>query len=330
MKYGLLFLAAVNVFCQGNALPPDAEFDFDAGPKAHHSRGIVQSYFAATPGGLTFVSIGESFVSLQSADLNGRILSSTSDLVSVHASIYSALLRPDGRLWLVSSGPSNLFQAPASIGIGTAASNVSTAGYSTTGHPFGQTPPFNDLDLYSPDGKHLEHLRLLSPAGGTLVSPIAAGNDTLVLRDNIGLPGLGAPQSQLIEFGTVADGRFSQQASVRLKPPILRAIPIIASNGDLLLINKASGSMEVIDPNAKRGSVVRPASPHPVLAAAVEFNDLYLLSHDAVLKTDLAGRVLSTFQLQLRRGFEPAFLGVTGNALYLIDKSGHAERFKIQ
>jgi hypothetical protein len=78
------------------------------------------------------------------------------------------------------------------------------------------------------------------------------------------------------------------------------------------------------------GSVLQPADPHPVQAAAVDSSFLYLLSNGAVLRTDLAGNVLSTYRLRFGTGFQPASLGVTGNALYLIDRTGRAECFQIR
>lgn len=149
MKSAILFLAAISLFCQSRSLSPDAEFVFDAGHKTHHSNTRLQSFFAASPGGLTFVRIGENFVSLQSADLNGRSLYSTTGLVSVRASIYTALLRPDGSFWLVSSGPSNFFfkgPVPGAIGF-------SEVNRPTSGRMFGQTDSYNDLDLYKPNRK---------------------------------------------------------------------------------------------------------------------------------------------------------------------------------
>jgi hypothetical protein len=313
MRAVLLMLAGVSLFAQSQILSPDAEFDLNAGHKAQHGGRAVRCYFAATPSELTFVSIGENAVMFDSADLAGRILYSTSRLASVHAQIYAALPRSDGSVWLVSAGPHKWVDGPAVGDMG--------------GAPFARPDSFNELDLYSRSGRHLEALRLLSPAGGS-ASPIAADNDQLVLRSAASAR-FGPPQSQFIRFGKAVNGEFKERTAVRLEPAILGAIPILAENGSLLLIGKTSGTMEVIDPQTRRGSIVRLAKPERVRAVAQEAGYLYLLSSDAVMKTDLAGQVLSTYRFQFVRGFEPVCLGVTGRWLYLVDKFGHGQRFTI-
>jgi hypothetical protein len=300
MRVILLVLTAVRLFSQ--VLLPDAEFDLAAGHKAHYGSRAMRCYFSATPNGLTFVSIDRGVASLSTADLNGNVLHSTSDFASVRAQIDSAILRQDGSFWLVSEGPYRL------------------ADNAVEGRNF-----FNELDLYSAAGEHLESLRLLSPAGGS-DSPIAANRNELVLRSAASLH-FNSLQAQLVHFGTAAKGQFTERTTVRLEPPIFGAIPILTANGDLLLIDKASGSMEVVDPNAKRGSFVKLADPQRVRAAAVDVNFLYLLTSDAVLKMDLPGQVMATYRFQFGRGFEPSCVGATGNALYVVDRFGHGERF---
>jgi hypothetical protein len=114
----------------------------------------------------------------------------------------------------------------------------------------------------------------------------------------------------------VAGEQFKESTLVRLAPPVRGAIPVLRSNGSLLLIDKTSGSVMVADPQTKSGSVLQPADPHPhpVQAAAVDSHFLYLLSSGVVLRTDLAGNVLSTYRFRFGSGFQPASLGVTGNA----------------
>ena len=178
------------------------------------------------------------------------------------------------------------------------------------------------MDLYSPAGEHLAFLRLLANAA----SPIAAGDDQLVLRST-GPPGF--PTSpQILRFGTVADNQFKEKTQVCLEPPVYRDLPILCPNGDLLLINKASGSMVVIDPQTKAGTVVRLAKPSRIRAAAADSSYVYLLSDGAALKTDLSGHVISAYRFHLRPGFDPSSLAVTGNSLYLADRSGHVARFR--
>ena len=88
--------------------------------------------------------------------------------------------------------------------------------------------------------------------------------------------------------------------------------------------------MMVVDPRTKSDSHLPPADPHPVQAATVDSNSLYLLSTSGtVLKTDLVGNVLSTYRFRFGSGFRPTSLGVTGNSLYLIDRAGHTQRFRI-
>ena len=96
-------------------------------------------------------------------------------------------------------------------------------------------------------------------------------------------------QFELITFGTVAGEQFKEHTVVRLAPPVEGVIAILAPNRDLLLINKTSGSMMVVDPKTKSGSVLQPNDPHPVQAAAVDSNSLYQFSAGAV--TDRIERV---------------------------------------
>jgi hypothetical protein len=148
MKAVLLFLTAIHLFGQSGLLSPTADFDLNAGLKSHKSRRNVRSYFAATPNGLTLVTISYNHVSLTSADLDGRILHSKSDLASVNAQAYAALPRRDGSVWLVSYGPYNFTGTVTTDPIG---------GRATT-----RIESYNDLGLYSPSGEHLGSLRLLS------------------------------------------------------------------------------------------------------------------------------------------------------------------------
>ena len=302
MRVFLLILAAIQT-CAQTTFSPTAEFDLNGSHELRPDRA-ARSYFVATPNGLTWVRISQNSVIFTSADLNGHILYSTSDLASVNTQVLGALLRDDGCAWLIASGPYRL---------------------SGTSFP-GDIAPYADLDLYSPNnGKHLQFLRLLSPVGGWQ-TPIAASHDQLVLLSADQLRP--KPQSQLIHFGTVVNGAFQDRVDVRLAPPI-SGLSLLAPNGNLLFINKHSGAIEIIDPNAKSGSLVPPAKPQPVRAAGATTDSLYLLSSNSVLKTDFAGHLLSTYQLQFAHSFAPAALGVTSNSLYLIDNSGHVERFQI-
>lgn len=87
--------------------------------------------------------------------------------------------------------------------------------------------------------------------------------------------------------------------------------------------------MVVIDPQTKSGTVVRLAKPRRIRAAAADSSYVYLLSDGAALRTDLTGQVLSTYRFQLRPGFDPSSLAVTGDSLYLADRSGHVARFRL-
>ena len=297
MRTVVLVLTAVRLL--GQVLSPDAEFDLTSQAKTHHASRGARWYFSATPSGLTFLSIDGGVASLSTADLNGRVLHSKSDFASVHARIDGALLRRDGSFWLVSVGPYRL------------------ADDSAGGRNF-----FNELDLYSAAGEHLESLRLMSPTG-RLESPLAANRDELVWRS----ADLHSSQTQLVHFGEAVKGEFKERTTAKLEPPIFGAIPILTEEGELLLIDKASGTMEVADPSARRGSVVKLADPQRIRAATADGGFVYLLTADAVLKTSLSGQVLAAYGFQSGRGFEPSCVGVTGELLYLVDKSGHAERF---
>ncbi len=220
--------------------------------------------------------------------------------------IYSALPCPDGNFWLVSSGPynpDNGFHVPA--------------GMVARALPGSPSANYNQLDLYSFTGEHLQSVRLLEEYAGWH-GPMAATSSELVLQG-----------TDLIHFGTAADGNFKEQTQVKLAPPVRGGIRLLSSSGDLLLIDRALGNMVVIDPRTKAGSVVQLPMPHPVQAATADSGYVYLLFANTVLKTDLAGQILHTYGLQLSRGFVPASLGVTGNSLYLVNKAGHAARYQL-
>jgi len=296
-------------------LVPDAEFDL---ARLKHHR-FTRSYIAANSSGLTLVLIDRNNVLLVSADPIGRMLHSRSDLGSVKVQIDTALLNPNGDVWILSSSPYHLLE-PFGVGSGLGITDAPQV-RAPSGRGSSQTTNFGQLDLYSPAGDHLAFLRLLALAA----IPIAAGNDRLVLRST-GPPGRRTPQ--IVYFGTVADNRFKEETQVRIDPAVFGAIPVLASNGNLLLIGRDSGNMVVIDPNSKSGSVVRLTKPHRVRAAAADSGYIYLLSADTVLKTDSTGNVLSTYPVQVR-GFVPVTLGVTGNLLYLADNTGHVARFQL-
>jgi hypothetical protein len=105
-------------------------------------------------------------------------------------------------------------------------------------------------DLYSPAGEHLAALRLPALVAGS-ENPIAAANDELVMRTG-SAPGF-APSQTLLHFGTVVDGQFKERRQVKLVPPVAGGILIIAPDGNLLPIDKASGNMVIVDSRAKGG-----------------------------------------------------------------------------
>jgi len=261
MRAARCLLAAINLSAQSNPLSPSAEFNLNAA--LTHSPGrTARTFFGATPNQLTLVTIEENRVSLVSADPDGRILHSRSDLSSVGAQIYEALPCPDGSVWLVAMGPYYLM-LPGDAGTGPFAGPA-------------LADDFQQLDLYSPAGKHLSSVRLLS--GSTWETPIAAAGDLLILRASV-FTGLGSDRrTELIRFGTAAGGQFKETAFARLQPPILGAIPVLASNGNLVLIDKTSGNMVVVDPKTGSGSMLRVIHPHPVQAATADAGFLYLLS----------------------------------------------------
>ncbi len=304
----LLVLAAASlVFPQDRVLTPAAEFDLHAGLKlSRHAR--VRLTLSATPTGLTLVTIGENFAALTSADPNGRILHARSDLASVHAQIYGALPRPDGNVWLLSAGPNQAFGAYTELGNALPSRPV-------TGKFHSGPENYTDMDLYTPAGEHLEHLRLLRP-----VVPLAAGNDEIVLRV---YPG------QILYFGIAANGQFQKKTEVRLDPPVRFAFATMASNGEILLMDRQSGDMLIVDPKTHRGSVVHLPKPYPVTAVSTDADAVYLLTGDTVLKADLQGRILAEHRLQFGHGFQPVAIAVTGPSIYLVNQSGVTERFEL-
>ena len=299
----------------------------------------MRSYFTAGPAGLTFIEIGRHFVSLTSADLNGHIFYSTGNLGSVEMPAYKALFPRDGSIWLVSSPVPRGLDPGAPIGenmpnsfsparITTAAQTVQ-ANNSFELSAFGPSGSYVDLARYSALGKRLESVRLARPAGVASETAIAAFGDEVVLRTAGHRVGVRASQSEGIEFGTIVQKKFKNSVSFHLDPPLTNAIPILFSNGDLLLIHWDTGDFEALDPNLNKGTLVPLSNPAPVRAVAVDSNRIYLLSGDAVLKADLTGQVLATFRCQLDGGFVPAFVGLGGTSIYLVDKWGHAKRFEM-
>jgi hypothetical protein len=153
MRAIVCFLVARSAVAQ--TLSPAAEFDLNAKP--HRFGRATRSYFTATSTGLTLVVIGDNSVLLVSADPDGRILHSRSDLASVNAQTYAALPRPDGSVWLLSSSPYRmleLFGVEPGVGIGDASS-----GRPPSGRGSSEAHNYNQMDLYSPAGEHLAFLR---------------------------------------------------------------------------------------------------------------------------------------------------------------------------
>jgi len=312
VKPALFLLAALSLWGQSGALSPAAEFNLNANLKHRPSRTALP-FLAANPKGLTLVTVEEDCVSLASADLAGRILHARSDLASVRAQIYEALPLPDGSVWIVARGPYQLLTK----GFG---GFVPNAGPSAG-------DDFQELDRYDPAGKAISSVRLLSRTDAEV--PIAAAGDVLVVRAALrGAEGFPANEAT-VRFGTVDSGRFRQTAEVPLPPPPHSAIAVLTARGDLWLIGKLTGNVEVVDPKTGGVAVLPTGTPHPVVAAAADPDSLYVLAADTVLKMDLAGKRLATYRLQFGRGFQPAALAVTGDALYLADRAGRTECFRI-
>ncbi len=306
------FLAAVfAASLRGQLLSPNVEFDLNSSGKLPHHDQRTRVYFMANASGLTLLTINEEVVSLIAADLDGRIIHSRSDIASVHAQIYAALPRPDGSVWIVSAGP-QAFGGMSPIGNARPVGGTNNPTY------------YQQLDLYSRSGEHRESLRIVNLVLGSEV-PLAATDDELVLSTG-GAPHFRSPD-QFIRFGTVEAGRFKERTQVRLTPPIYGAIPVITQDGDLLLVNKRSGNMAVIDPKTKVGSVTPLAKPQLIRAAATDAKFIYLLSSDSVVKIDRTGEVFSEYRFQFEHGFVPVAIAVTGHWLYLVERSGHALRY---
>jgi hypothetical protein len=288
MKAVILFAAAIVSFAQGalaqsQPLSPAAEFDLNMGVKPHHFSKYARSFIAVTSQGMTLVTIDENHVSLTSADLDGRVLSSKTDLASVNTEIYSALPRPDGSVWLLSGGPHRLSQ---DFSVVSDLGSASPASHTMNLRASGATTNYTQMDLYNPAGEHLAAARLLAFVAGAEV-PIAAAKDEVVLRTQ-DIHGSG-PQT-LFHFGTIADGKFSERTQVKVVPPVAGGLSLIATSGDFVLINRVSGSRLTINPKTKNGTVVRLSKSVRVKAAASDSDYVYLLTGDSVLKTDPPGR----------------------------------------
>ncbi len=317
MRAVLFCLAAINLFGQGGFLSPKSKFDLNAGLK-HNVGPKARSFFGATRNGLTLVTIGDQ-TSIVSADLDGRILHTSSGITSVNAQIYRALPLPDGRVWSVSQGPYEQFSGSCCVDMAPMGRGVGRG--STT------AVPYNQFDLYSPDGKHSSSLRLMATGTVPTDFPIAAASDMLVM---LAWLGYGTPQTALIRFGTVIGGHFHEERVVEFDPPFRRTVAVLAGKDDLVLIDKVAGNMVVVDPQTGSHRLLLPARRYPVRAAAADIDSLYLLSSNDVLKTDLTGTILATYRFRFDRGFRPATLGVAGNNLYLVDHSGRVEEFQIR
>lgn len=322
MKVVLLFMAAGVAFSQAIVLDPTAEFDLNATLRSRHAGHGARSYVAAYPTGLTFATISESGVSLTAADPDGRILH-TAQITSPNARIYQALPRPDGAMWFLSTDPHDLAEGfGAASDLGTALPNPPA-----TGRVNNYQRTYNLIELYDRFGERLELIRTLGLVAGSAI-PVAATGTQLVLRSTGPLL-FESSAKQVFSFGIPAHGKIEERTRVVLSTPVSRAVPIATGDGKLLLISRDSGNMLVIDPASRSGALVRLTEPHPVRAAVADSGFVFLLSTNAVLQADLAGHIVSTYQLRLRRGFEPFSIGVSGNLLYLVDNAGRAERFQL-
>ncbi len=335
MRTVLGFLAATALLAQAPLLSPHSEFDLVPSTKTPFKGEIVGSYFRAGPAGLTFIEIGRKSVSLTSADPNGKIVFSTRKLDSVAMPAVKAVFPSDGSIWFVSSptpvgldedrAVTNVMNSFTPPRINVAAQGVE-ANSEFESSAFGYGPFSLELARYSPMGKRLESLHFVRPAG-VLSQNLAAASAGVVVLRTLGTP-VGASRSEGLQFGTVEHGKFKQSVAFHLDPPVMNAIPVLLANGNLFLISRNTGNIEVIDPNLKKGSLLRLPSPSPVRAAAAAGNYLYLLLPDGVLKMSLSGQAIATFRFQLGGGFMPAFIGVIDNSIYLADRHGHVEQFE--
>jgi hypothetical protein len=317
----LIFVSSVALLAgQDTVLSPNGEFDLRSSGKTYRVDRHTKTIFAATSNGVLFLNIGDNNIVLTSADADGKNSRTRSDLASANAHIDNAIPRPDGTFWLVSSGPYHPYQTFGFPGLQSSALPApSIKGRSSTD----SAAYYNDLDLYDSAGKHLESVRLLSPAGG-FDAPLAASGDQLVLLSAV------KSQSQLLRFGTIVNQKFQESARVRLDSPIIGKLPILTVSGELVLIDRKNGTMMIVDPKTGGVSVKPSVQPHPVRAAVADPSGLFLLFDGRVSKTDFAGQVLATYQFQFGRTFEPVALDVIGNTMYLVDQAAHTERFLLR
>jgi hypothetical protein len=296
-------------------LSPVASFHLSAAWKHHHFHNS-RAYLTATKDGLTLGTVAN-HTSLIWADLDGHVRHVTPDIVSIDAEIYRALPVADGRMWVVAEGPHRLNQD------GWLLPPLPSSDVPRGSHTQDE---YNQLDLYSPNGDHLSSVRIRSD-GPPAEMAIAATADTLVFLRSLGD---GHSRTAVVRFGTVADGRFHQTRAVAFEPAFGPTIPLLAGNGKLYLIDPVAGNMMVIDPKAGGGRLLQPMEPHPVTAATVDGDFLYMLSGSDLLQMNSDGAVLTTYHLRLRRTLarHPA-IAVTGHSLYVGDGTDLIDRYEL-
>jgi len=170
------------------------------------------------------------------------------------------------------------------------------------------------LENYDRDGKLLRSTKLFA-----WYHLVAANKDTIFLLDG-----------ELVYLGFVRKSRFFEQGKVRLTNPIKGGIGIAGKDTHLLIIERPTGNMTIVDGAQQRSSQFGLDQPHIVYAVAENGNQVYLLSGDNVFETDRGGHVLQSYWLRSGHRFVGRSIGVTSGRIYVMDRAGRMEIFPLR
>ncbi len=181
------------------------------------------------------------------------------------------------------------------------------------------------LDLYDPQGH-------LTKSGLRITGPEQPRRVLAATEDNVVYYGL-----RNVHFESTGNGRLTETSAMNIGDISLTektAIPILADNGDLILVNRSNGELLIFRPSAKTSKMVRLENSARIVAAAFHSDYLYLLSASevpanaaTVLKVDLQGNTVATYSCTPLEN--PSLLAVTADSLYLADPAGRGVRFRL-
>jgi hypothetical protein len=280
--------------CAGTetALSPNADLDLLDLHTAHRIGKVRNSSMTVTEDGITAAFVGERGAAIVKADLDGDILQTTPLSGTVLSSVYETLVCSDGSVWF-ESGPKSLL-------------NGSPAGGTET------------LENYDRDGKLLRSTRLFA-----WYHLIAANKDTIFFLDG----GVPFPNREFVHFGFARESGFLEEGKVRLTNPVRSAIGTVGNDARVLIIERPTGNMTIVDKTQQESSQFGLNEPHVIHAVAENGNQVYLLSGDNVFKTDLGGHIVQSYWLRSGHRFVGRSVGVTSRAIYVMDRAGRIEIF---